>query len=391
MAQNPSARAASQQLIQALAKVDQARAQQRTQISFSSAASASSADVIQGPPDHENFQTLQNTLTIPLPLGLRPRLAVSLAQRQADAARAQFEAARITLLTQVDTAYYDLLRKQALLTLADQTLAEAERSLSEVQKRNKAGDVPQLDVLRAQVPVSAAQAQRAQAENAVTVARQALSALLSRDLDAPLTVQEVDPAHVSDAHTETEVRALAEQRSPDLRAADATVQADEEAVKSARLWREPALSVDLSDARSNDKTGFSRLNTIQATVTIPISDGGLARGQTREAEAALAQAKAQRESARSSAVTAAGAAYLNARSAAVQSRSAAEARANAQIVYDKTLLGYQQGLFPLSDVLNAQAALAQTRIAETQARYDQAAAESSLALLITPAPEKAAP
>lgn len=390
IAQNPTARAASQTLLQALAKVDQAKAQQRTQISFSSAASTSSADVIQGPPDHESFQTLQNTLSIPLPLGLRPRLAVSQAERQADAARAQFDAARITLLTQVDTAYYDLLRKQALLALADQTLAEAERALSDVQKRNKAGDVPELDVLRAQVPVSAARAARAQAENAAVVARQALSALLSRDLDAPLTLEETTPTLVSEGHTEAEVRTLAEKYSPDVRAAEATVTANEEGLKSTRLWREPALSLDLSDARSNDKTGFSRLSTIQATVTIPLTDGGLARGQTREAEAALAQAKAQLEASRSAAITAAGAAYLNARSAGAQSAATAAATQNAQVVYEKTLRGYQQGLFPLSDVLNAQSALAQARIAEAQARYDRAAAESTLALLINPVPEKAA-
>ena len=50
----------------------------------------------------------------------------------------------------------------------------------------------------------------------------------------------------------------------------------------------------------------------------------------------------------------------------------------AQITFDKTVRGYQNGLFPFINVLNAQNALAQARITYIQAVYDAASATSTL-------------
>src|SRR5205085_7417492 len=119
--------------------------------------SGSNADVYQPPPPHETFGTLQNTLTVPIPIGGRERLAIRQAREELAVAQAQYESARLTLTGQVSTAYYNLLRQQALLQIAQENLAAAQRQLSEAQRRNAAGDVPNLDVTRAQVPVALAQ------------------------------------------------------------------------------------------------------------------------------------------------------------------------------------------------------------------------------------------
>ncbi len=109
-------------------------------------------------------------------------------------------------------------------------------------------------------------------------------------------------------------------------------------------------------------------------MTVPLSDGGLARGQIQEAQAALTQAQAQAEGARRTALVTVSGAYLTAQSAQQQVTAAQAARSIALTVYGKTRLGYDAGLFPLSDALNAQTALAQARISETQAVYDAAVA-----------------
>lgn len=190
---NPAARAATQQLAQSRARLAQAEARRRFQIMLDVAGSGSNATVNQPPPAHETFGTLQNTLTVPLPFGARPRLAVRQAQAELAAAQAQYDSARLTLAGQVSTAYYDLLRKQALLLIAQETQAAAQRQLSEAQLRQQAGDVPQIDVLRAQVPVASAQAGLYQAENAAAIARETLNSLIDRPLDASVAAAEVSP------------------------------------------------------------------------------------------------------------------------------------------------------------------------------------------------------
>ena len=375
---SPSLTSAAQSLAQARARVGQAQAQRRLQITFNSTASLSNAGVYQPPPSQETFGTLQNTLTVPLPLGARPGLAITQAQEQLGAAQAQYDSARLALAAQVAVAYFDLLRKQALLAVAQETLASDLRALGDAQKRQAAGDVAQLDVLQAQVPAASAQAALDGAENDLAVARQTLNSVLGRGLDADVAVAEVDAVAPVTSYTLDQARALAVQRSPDVRAADATVRADEAALSAARLYREPTLSLQAIDIRSKDVTSFSREDTVQAAVTLPLSDGGLGREQVREAQAALAGARAQVETTRRTVLASVSAAYLTAGSKRRQLAAALATQQIAQETYDKTRLGYQNGLFPLINVLNAQAALTQARIAYTQAVYDAAAAAAGL-------------
>ena len=375
---SPSLTSAAQSLAQAGARVGQAQAQRRFQITFNSTASLSNANVYQPPPAQETFGTLQNTLTVPLPLGARPRFAIRQAQEQFGAAQAQYDVARLALAAQVASAYFDLLRRQALLAVAQETLASDERALGDARKRKAAGDVAQLDVLQAQVPAASAQAALDGAENDLAVAKQTLNSVLGHPLDADLAVADVTSAAPLTAYTLDQARAFAVQRSPDVRAADATVRADEAAVAAARLYREPALSLQAIDIRSKDVTSFSREDTLQAAVTLPLSDGGLGREQVREAEAALAGARAQVAQTRRTVLASVSAAYLTAGSRRRQLAAALVTQQIAQETYDKTRLGYQNGLFPLINVLNAQASLTQARIAYTQAVYDAAAAAAGL-------------
>lgn len=378
LAANPQSAAADKQLAQAEARVGQAQAQRRFQITFNSAASASNGDVYQPPPSSETFGTLQNSLTVPLPIGRKLALAVEQARRQYAGAQAQYESARLALAGQVTAAYYDVLRKQSLWDIAQETLDQAQRELADARKRNLAGDVAQLDVLQAQVPVASAQASVAKARNDLSVAQQTLNDLLGSPLDAPLALEETKTLPAPLPYTLDQARDMAIRRSADVRAADAAVKADEAALQSARLYREPAYSIQGTDTRSGDKTGFSREDTLQASVTLPLSDGGLGAAQVREADAALAQARAQAEIARKTALTGVSAAYLTAQSARVQVDATASARDIAQITYDKTVRGYENGLFPLMNVLNAQNALAQAQSAYIQALYDALTADAAL-------------
>jgi len=388
---NPQITAATQQLAQVQSKVGQAQSQKRFQLTFNSTVSGSNAAVIQPPPDQESFGTIQNTISTPIPLGRKPGLAVTQAQRQLTAAEAQYASARLALAGQVTAAYFDLLRKQAVRDNARDVLTQAQRDLAAAQKRNRAGDVPQLDVLQAQPPVSSATAALAKAEVDVIVAGQTINDLIGRSLDTPLSIAPATELSAAPPYSLTQAQSLAVQRSADVMAADATVKANEAALQSAKLYREPQYSLQLSDQRSNDKTGFSRLDTVQAAVTIPLSDGGLGAAQVREAQAALAQSRAQAQSARKTALTAVTTAYLMSQSARDQLAAAKEAQDIAQVTYDKTVLGYQNGLFPLTNVLNAQSALAQTRNSYTQTLYDAMNADAALSAAIAGSTAVSAP
>ncbi len=378
LATSPSAQASAQIVAQAQARLGQAQAGQRLQITFNSTNSLSNASVYQLPPAQETFGTLQNTLSVPIPLGARSRLAVEQARGLLSAARLQNQSARFALATQVAGDYYNLLRQQALLAIARETLTQARRQLSDAQKRQRAGDVAALDVLQSQGPVASAQAGFLGAQAGVDTARQSLNDIIGQPLDAPLVIADTASFAAAIPYTPQQARALALQNSPDIQAASQTVRALQAALASARLSRQPTLELQAIDIRSKDVTSFRREDTIQAAVTVPLSDGGLARAQVQEAQAALAQAQAQAQVSRRAVLVAVSGAYLTAQSSRAQAESARIAEGIAQISYAKTVQGYENGLFPLVNVLNAQASLSQARIAYTQAVYDAAVAAGSL-------------
>ena len=379
---NPDIIAADRQLAAARTRVNQAIDQGHPTVSFNSMVSGSNADVGQPPPNSESFGTMQNSIVVPLPIGRKPHLAVVQASAQMDASAAQYAGVRTAVVNGIITAFYDLLRKQALLRDAEFVQSEAQRQLDEARLRNNAGDVPELDVLRSEIPVSTAQASVLQAQSDADIANQALNAALGRDLDTPFTAQDVGSLPDLSSVTEADVRLRAQQRATDVLVAKAKIAEEDAALVSSKLWREPQLSLQAIDARSGDVTGFYRLDSIQASVTIPLSDGGLGRDQGREAQAAGDQAKQQLASALLAASAVASASYRTAISARLQTDAAKQAMDIAQSAYDKVVIGYHNGLFPLTDVLSAQSALISTKSTYTQDFYNAQVASALLEVLI---------
>ncbi len=378
---NPTARASQQELALAGAQLASARAAAGFAVTLDSSVGLSNANVIQGPPSRENFNTLTNTLTVPLnvgPFGRRVKLSISQAEQELTAAQARFEAARLELAGQVSAAYYNVLRQQALLTIARETEAQAVRQYQDAGKRFKLGDVPELDVIRARVPVANARAAEVSALNSLAIARQTLNVLVGQPLDMPFEVEEVPVAATQLPFTLEEARTRAVEFSPAVRAADATVRANEIGLQISKRSRDPVLALQASDIRSNDQTGFRSLDTVQATISIPLSDGGASKAARRAAQATLEGSRAQAELARQTTLVAVSTAYLTAQSSQRQLDAAREARDIAQIAYDKTARGYTLGLFPFADVLTAGNELRLARTAYAQALYDAANAVSTL-------------
>lgn len=374
---SPSVQAAQENLAQAQARLRQAQAGRRFQLSFNSTASLSNGDVYQAPPASETFGALQNTLTVPLPVGGKLSDLERQAQSQVDAAAAQTAAARTDAAAGVQNAYFALLKQQALLAVAQENVAQAQTELDAAKKRYADGVGTQLDILQAQVPLVTAQAAVLQAKNNVLAASQTFDNQLQRDLNTPAAVADIDTAPPIEI-TLDQARAQAVASSPDVRAAQDNVAAAQAALAAAKLSREPDLSLQASDARSKDVTGFSRLDTIQLSVTVPLNDGGLAREQVAEAQAALSAAQTALLQAQQSAALAAGEAFLTAQGALAQVGPTQTAVDIAQTTLDKTREGYLAGLNPIYDVLNAQLALNQARIAHAQALYDAASAAAAL-------------
>jgi outer membrane protein TolC len=378
MKDNPNAVAAKQQYLEAVAALGEATAARRLQITFNSTGSYSNAAIDRPPPAEENFGTVQNSISVPLPIGAKPGLLVTEAQHQQEMAHAQLDLFQQNLARSVASAYYNLLLQQLLLSAANDSLQTATREESDTKNRNTAGEAPTLDVMQATVRTASAQTEDLRVQQAVTVAQEAFNDLMGVPIDEMVTVQMQTAQPAAPLMSLSDARLAALKNSPDLKAALEATASEQAVLEATKRYNDPQVSIQALDARSGDVTSFSRQDSLQASVTVPIDDGGVGHEQIKSAAATLAQAIAAEESVRKSVLLATSSDYVAVQGSLALVELTSAARDLAQATYEKTLLGYQSGLYPLSDTLAAQSALAQARTDYAQAVVSAASAAFSL-------------
>jgi outer membrane protein len=178
-----------------------------------------------------------------------------LGPRQAKAQRsntlATIDGAEANLVSQVTTAYVEVLRQQDAVRIAEQQLENAEFNLRLAQGQLEVGQVTPIDVGQAEVQVGRAEVTLLQTRNLATTSRMRLLQLLGLPVDqrfeTTTTFELEEPAWTLD-----ELEAMALQQNPELRIRRTGLAAQDIAVS--RSWSEylPTMSI------STGWSGFTR-------------------------------------------------------------------------------------------------------------------------------------
>jgi outer membrane protein TolC len=379
LASNPSARAAQQHLIEAQARFGEASAQFGLQPTFSTSTSGTFGHVAGSPTGEIGSYAVQGLLNIPIPNGRRLSGLRSQSNAQLRAAQAGLDRARLDLTFRANDAYYGVLRARGARDIAQDNLAQAQRQVDDIQKRVDAGDLAIADVIKAQVPVQQARVALARAQNAARVSEQTLNSLIQRDLATPLDLAPLaDTASAPLTLTREQAVARALERSPDVREAQANLDAAQAGLQAGRHAHDPDYAVQASYLVTNDPTAYSNLSTVMFTVSFPLGVSGIQKQQMKQTQAQLEQAKAALALANQQAQLAAEQAYFDVEGDLANVAATQETVRIAQDSLDKTRLAFTAGLTTTRDVLDAQLALAQARYEANTARYDLAVARAKL-------------
>ncbi len=373
---SPTARAAQQRLIEVQARLAETSAQRRLQPVFTGSAGGSYGKVAQ-PMSDQTFYTLQAGLAVPFPNIKR----LSAARVQADAvvrsAQIAMDRARLDLRFRANDTYYGVLRARGALDIASQNLADAQRQVTDTQKRVDAGDVPAADVLKAQVPLAQARVALTRSQSAARIAEQALNSLIQRSLSAPVSLA-VMPKLPPLTLTREEAVARALTRSPDVREAQANVAAASAGIVVARHANDPEYSLQASYVKTGDITAYSDLTTLTVNVTIPLGSGGIQRQQRRQVQSQLDQAKIALQLARQQSELATEQSFLDVETGQANITATQETVRIAEDSLAKARLAFAAGLTTTREVLDAQLALSQARTDQNSALYDLAIARAKL-------------
>jgi len=299
-----------------------------------------------------------------------------------EAARAGTEVARRTLIQGVDDAYYGFALATAKRRASELSLTATEEFAHTTELLFNAGEVAQVDVVRARLQLASRRDDLEQARAAEAVAAGGLRVLVGYELTAPLEIVELTNEKPNATDIDRFVASAVANR-PELAQFDAEKRAAEQDAKAARAERLPQLTYSINggfDSQSlkldplHDHTGV--LATL--SLTVPIFDWGASRSRERQAHLRIQSIEAERTlalrtlnqqfyAARSQALAAA-ARYD------VLAQSVSEAERNVQT----SIARYRAGEAPLLEVTDAFSTLATQRAALNQALFDYQSARSRL-------------
>lgn len=190
-------------------------------------------------------------LNVGLNLSLATVLAPSQAKAQRSATGARIRLAEATLVSQVTSAYLDVLRQREGLRLAEQQLENSQFNLRLAQGQLEVGAATPIDVGQAEVQVGRAEVVVLQAHNAVATSRmrflQRLGLPVDQELDFATTFPLSEPSF-----SLADLLDLALDRNPGLDATRLSRRAADIGVKQARSSYFPSLNL------STGWSGFTR-------------------------------------------------------------------------------------------------------------------------------------
>lgn len=367
--------------------------------------------------------------TLPVDISGQIRAAVDQARFQEISTRLDINRARNQIVLDVKNAFYDVLRAQALLSVANETLQNAQDRLSETSKKLAAGVVAPFDVLRAQTDVANAEQQVITAGTSISNSLAALNNAMGLDIDSPLSITAdgavenppgvpppgafvpptapdslpeadngaapadtgapkppaviqppavvIDPIKLGADYNRVVQEALG--LRPEILEGDASIAAARIGIQLARRSVLPTLGITGGYNYTPNAGGFTPKTTSgQAVVSLnfPLFEGGLARAREREARADTATAQTNRRQSVDLVMLEVRQSYLNLLQArdrvAVANRALAQAREAyrlAKVRFDAGV-SQAQGVSPLLELSDAQNALTQAENNQVNALYD---------------------
>lgn len=312
--------------------------------------------------------------------GGRLEASQRLARRGLEASQQDLRGTRQSVILQVTEAYLGVLKAQELREVARQAVAQAQEHRRIAQLNLEAGTVAQYDVLRAEVEVANAEERRLAAENGVALAKAALNTALGREPATPIEVVpvqwEIGPAPEAAAVLQ---EALATR--PELIGLRKNLEAAQEGAVMARAGRLPNVILDANYNQQSRTTGFSSKNyswNASVIVSVPIWEGGLSRAQEDERRRQEQQLRQTYEQVRQGIELEVQQALLSLEEARQRIATAETAVAQAEESLRIAQVRYEAGVSTSTELIDAEVALTQARTNRVNATYDYALAWARL-------------
>lgn len=280
----------------------------------------------------------------------------------------------------IRTTYFNAVASRSLVVVARDRVTNEEKHFQQVKAFVEVGTRPRIDLVTERANLANARVQLIQAENDYATARvQVEQAIGVTDL-GPWEVadQTLEPVPGEEAALEVLLQEALAAR-PDLAALSEQRRAQELTVSALQGGYLPSLGVQASVAGQGPRPGdLSEAWSTAVTLSWPLFQGGLTRGQVREAKANATALDAQLESLRQQVRLDVEQARLGVRAAVASLSASKDASESAREQLALAEGRYQTGVGSVLELSDAQLALTTALAQQVQAEFSLATARSQL-------------
>ncbi len=284
------------------------------------------------------------------------------------------------VLLSVSGAFYNARAQKALVSVAQETLANQQRHLEQTQGFVEVGTRPQIDLAKVRTNVANARVDLVNAQNGYATARAQLNQAMG--VEGPTDYDVADNPLPPVEGEESGIDILVEQAikaRPELAALANQIRAQQLTAGAIQggFWPSLGVSTAFTDA-GQDLSALGWNWNAQATVSWQIFQGGLTKAQVAEAEANLRGLRAQLDAERQTVRLELEQARLAVRAAKETLAANAEALTNAREQLRLAEGRYQTGLGSSLELSDAQLALTSVEAKRVQADFSLSSARAQL-------------
>jgi len=277
-----------------------------------------------------------------------------------------------TVRQQVTQTYWDLLSTRELVNVTQEAIRQLESHVTDLENLLQAGMVIENDLLRAKVALSNVRLQDVKVKNGVRLANAALCNLLAADQNTVIIpTEEITVDEVALPPLDTLFR-MAKAQRPDFRALDYNVRilGKAKAIKKAAYLPQVALVANYDWKRPNREyePDFYSTWNINLIATLDVFSWGQRHHEIQKVEAQKRQLTELQSQLADYINLEVRQAYLSVQEALQEVDIANLTVTQADENYRVTSANYQAGAMTNSDLLDAQTALTQAKIASIQAK-----------------------
>jgi outer membrane protein, heavy metal efflux system len=299
--------------------------------------------------------------------------------RQAQAVQlAVYETTRQDVALRVHQAYDRVLADTQIMRFSEENVRLSEGFLNRAKIRFVAGDVPKLDVMRAEVALGRQQIRLTTTQNALSISQAALNTLLNRVVDAPLALAD----SLSYASDKTDFDALltyALAHRTELQGTERSLQSDQVGRSLAWASAFPDISLGVFRQTVVSPVGQQKFWRAGIAIELPVWAMFRQRGEISEANAQKARATAEHDVLKLRIIQGVDVALRNYQAADQQLELMRQrVLPTAEGAYDMARRSYDEGKATYLDMLETQRDLIDTRTEYVETLFDY---RSSLAQL----------